>query len=57
LDSIGRASIRTREEIVKLDGTLSASAGSVIVPREPKAGRSRALTDEERAALEAELAS
>lgn len=55
LDSIGRASIRTREEIVKLDGTLSASAESVIVPRDPKAGRSRPLRDEERSALEAEL--
>jgi len=55
LDSIGRASIRTREEIVKLDGTLSASAESVIVPRDRKAGRSRPLRDEERSALEAEL--
>ena len=55
LDSIGRASFRTREEIVKLDGTLSASAESVIVPRDRKAGRSRSLRDEERSALEAEL--
>jgi acyl-CoA thioester hydrolase len=56
LDSIGRASIRTREEIVKADGTLSAEAASVIVPRDPATGRSRPLTDEERAALEADLA-
>lgn len=56
LDSIGRSSIRTREEVVKLDGTLSASAESVIVPRDAQAGRSRALTDEERAILETELA-
>ena len=55
LDSIGRASIRTREEIVKLDGTVSATAGSVIVPRDPKAGRSRPLTDRERKVLEGEL--
>ena len=55
LDSIGRASIRTREEIVKLDGTVSASAESVIVPRDPEAGRSRPLTDTERQALEVEL--
>src|SRR3989304_6340773 len=53
LDSIGRASIRTRAGIVKLDGTLSASAESVIVPRDRKAGRSRPLRDEERSALEA----
>ena len=57
LDSLGRASIRTREEIVKRDGTVSASAESVIVPRDPKAGRSRALTEQERAILEAELGS
>jgi acyl-CoA thioester hydrolase len=55
LDSLGRASIRTREEIVKQDGTVSATAESVIVPRDPKAGRSRALTEQERAILEAEL--
>lgn len=55
LDSLGRASIRTREEIVKKDGTISATAESVIVPRDPKAGRSRPLTDREREVLEAEL--
>ena len=57
LDSLGRASIRTREEILKLDGTVSATAESVIVPRDPKAGKSRPLTDQERAILEAELSS
>jgi YbgC/YbaW family acyl-CoA thioester hydrolase len=57
LDSIGRASVRTREEIVKRDGTMSAEAESVIVPRDPGSGRSRPLTDDERAALERELAS
>jgi acyl-CoA thioester hydrolase len=55
LDSIGRASVRTREEIMKLDGSLAAEAGSVIVPRDPATGRSRPLTAEERAALEREL--
>jgi acyl-CoA thioester hydrolase len=54
LDSIGRASIRTREEIVKQDGTVSATAESVIVPRDPKAGTSRPLTERERAVLEAQ---
>lgn len=57
LDAIGRASVRVREEIVKADGTISAEAESVIVPRDPATGRSRPLTDEERAALEAELSS
>jgi len=57
LDSLGRASIRTREEVVKQDGTVSATAESVIVPRDPKAGKSRPLTEQERAILEAELGS
>jgi len=56
LGSIGRASLRTREEILKLDGTVSAVAESVVVPRDPSTGRSRPLSDEERAALERELA-
>jgi len=55
LDSLGRASVRTREEIVKLDGTVSATAESVIVPRDPTAGTSRPLTEGERAVLEREL--
>jgi acyl-CoA thioester hydrolase len=53
---LGRSSIRTREEIVKSDGTVSAEAESVIVPRDPDLDRSRPLTDEERRLLEAELA-
>jgi acyl-CoA thioester hydrolase len=57
LESIGRASMRTREEIVKPDGVVSAEAESVIVPRDPDTGRSRPLTDDERAALEQELGS
>jgi acyl-CoA thioester hydrolase len=55
LDSIGRSSVRTREAIVKLDGTVSAEAESVVVPVDAKGGRSRPLTPEERGALEAEL--
>lgn len=56
LESIGRSSIRTREEVRKLDGTVSAEAVSVIVPRDPATGGSRPLTEAERAALERELA-
>jgi acyl-CoA thioester hydrolase len=55
LDSFGRSSVRTREEIVKLDGTVSAEAESVIVPRAPDEPTSRPLTDEERAVLQREL--
>jgi acyl-CoA thioester hydrolase len=53
---VGRSSIRTREEIVKPDGTVSAEAESVIVPRDPELDRSRPLSHEERRLLEAELA-
>lgn len=56
LDGFGRSSIRTREEIRKADGTVSAEAESVVVPRDAATGRSRPLTDDERAVLEAELA-
>jgi acyl-CoA thioester hydrolase len=55
LESIGRSSVRTREEIVKLDGTVSAVAAAVTVPRESASGRSRPLSDVERGALEREL--
>jgi acyl-CoA thioester hydrolase len=52
LDSVGRSSIHTREQVVKADGTLAAEASSVIVPRDPATGHSRPLTDPERAALD-----
>lgn len=57
LESIGRASLRTRETIRKVDGTISAEATAVIVPRDPHTGRSRPLTSLERSALERELGS
>jgi len=53
--SLGRASIRTREEVAKLDGTTSARAAAVIVPRDPSTGRSRPLNERERELLEAAL--
>ena len=55
LDSFGRSSVRTREEILKKDGSVSAQAESVIVPRSPDAPVSRPLTDQERAILQREL--
>ena len=54
LERIGRSSVATREEVRKLDGTISAASTSVVVPRDPRTGRSRPLTDAERAALEAQ---
>lgn len=56
LDGYSRSSIRTREQILKSDGTVSAEAESVIVPRDPNEPKSRRLNDRERAALDAELA-
>ena len=55
LDSFGRSSVRTREEIVKADGTIAAEAEAVVVPRGPDADRSRPLTERERELLQAEL--
>lgn len=52
LGSVGRSSVRTREEVVTLDGAVSAVSESVLVPRDPGSGRSRPLTQQERAALE-----
>ena len=56
LDRVGTASLTLREEIRKLDGTLSAEAESVIVARDRETGRSRPLSDRERVALERTLA-
>ena len=55
LDSFGRSSVRTKEEIVKQDGTVSAVAESVIVAKDPQSGLSRPLNDAEREALDREL--
>ena len=52
LARIGTSSLTLAEEIVKLDGTLSARAASVLVARDREAGGSRPLTDAERAAFE-----
>ncbi|MDP9296479.1 MAG: acyl-CoA thioesterase [Actinomycetota bacterium] len=54
LERVGTSSIRTREEIRKRDGTLSAEASAVIVPREGRAGGSRPLSEQERSLLEAD---
>jgi acyl-CoA thioester hydrolase len=56
LAGYGRSSVRTFEEVRKTDGTVSANAESVIVPRDPDTLRARPLTDEERAILDEELA-
>jgi acyl-CoA thioester hydrolase len=55
LVSFGRSSVRTREQVVTLDGVVSADSASVIVPRDPATGRARPLGERERAVLEREL--
>lgn len=52
---IGTSSMTLREEIRKLDGTIAAEAQSVIVARDAETGRSRPLTEAERAKLAAVL--
>jgi acyl-CoA thioester hydrolase len=56
LDRIGNSSIRTREEVLTRDGTVAAEAEAVLVAREFGEGRSRPLTDVERAAFERDAA-
>ena len=51
----GTSSVRTWERVEKRDGSLAAEAGSVIVPRDPVQGRSRPLTDAEKAILQVDI--
>jgi acyl-CoA thioester hydrolase len=55
LTRIGTSSVTTREEIVTVGGELAAEAEAVLVARDTETGRSRPLSDAERAALEHEL--
>lgn len=52
----GTSSVRSREIVRKPDGSLAAEGGAVVVPRDSTTGRSRPLTDEEIALIDAELA-
>ena len=51
LDRLGNSSLRVREEIRTAAGELAAEGESVVVARDRETGRSRPLTDGERAAL------
>jgi acyl-CoA thioester hydrolase len=53
---VGNASVTTREEVRTREGELAAEAAAVLVARDPATGRSRPMSDSERAALEAALA-
>ncbi|MEI7624950.1 MAG: thioesterase family protein [Actinomycetota bacterium] len=52
LTSIGTASVTTHEEIRTLTGDLAAEAEAVMVARDRETGKSRPLTDIERAGIE-----
>ena len=56
LGRIGTSSVTLHEEITARAGWVAAEAESVIVARDAAAGRSRPLTEAERAALTAVLA-
>jgi acyl-CoA thioester hydrolase len=48
----GTSSIRTREQILKTDDSVSAEAESVVVAHDPGVRRARPLTEAERATLD-----
>jgi acyl-CoA thioester hydrolase len=55
LARIGNSSITTREAVSTSGGEISAEAEAVLVARDDETGRSRPLTDVERAAFERAL--
>jgi acyl-CoA thioester hydrolase len=57
LEAIGTSSFRTKEQLMAPGGRLAAEAEAVIVARNRAAGGARALSSEERRALEAALES
>jgi len=57
LARIGNSSVTLAEEIRTEDGVLSAQAEAVLVARDRASGRSRPLTEAERAAFARELES
>lgn len=52
----GRSSVRSREVVLKPDGSLAAEGGAVVVPRDTATGRSRPLTADEITLIETALA-
>ena len=54
LASVGNSSVRTTEQIVKLDGSVSAEAKAVLVALDRVAKKPRPLSAQERAALQTE---
>jgi acyl-CoA thioester hydrolase len=54
---IGNSSLTLREQVRTLDGELAAESEAVVVARDQTTGRSRLLTEQERAAFALALAS
>jgi len=54
LASVGNSSVRTTEQILKLDGNVSAEAKAVLVALDRVAKKPRPLSAQERAALQTE---
>jgi YbgC/YbaW family acyl-CoA thioester hydrolase len=54
LERIGNSSVVLREQIRTRDGELAAESEAVLVARDRERGRSRSLTEAERAAFERE---
>jgi acyl-CoA thioester hydrolase len=52
LERVGTKSVTARAELRALDGRVAAEAELVIVSRDPETGRSRPLSESERAAFE-----
>jgi acyl-CoA thioester hydrolase len=52
LAGLGNSSVQLREEVLTASGELAAEAETVVVARDRATGRSRSLTEEERAELE-----
>ena len=52
LERLGTKSVVTNESIVTRDGETAAEAKAVLVARDEKTGRSRIISDDERAAFE-----
>jgi len=52
LERLGTKSVTTSESVITRDGETAADAKAVLVARDEETGRSRVITDEERAAFE-----
>ena len=52
LERLGTKSLTTSESVLTRDGETAAEAKAVLVARDEETGRSRVITDEERAAFE-----